>query len=187
MVKFMKTIVFLSGFALPKFISKSSWFFEDSFWKDYRRIFYKSKTPTSDKMVVQELENLKQLVNSYSDTIVVGHSLGAWWAANLACLPQSKIKKLALWTPLGVASDYPIFKISQKSELFDKTPNIHNVGPDKTLVIYAKNDLIVPYKRHAIPLSKKFQAMSLSLDGGHAWQLDHKKGLILLKNWIELE
>lgn len=187
MGKNMETIVFLSGFALPKFISKSSWFFEDSFWAGYNRIFYKSKTPTSDEMVVAELENLKRLTNQYPNVTVIGHSLGAWWASNLACDPQSKINKLALWTPLGEASEIPIFTVTQASEPINKTPNPHNIGPDKAFVAYAEYDLIVPYREHALPLANKFQATSLSLNGGHAWQSNHKDGLIIMKDWLKLD
>lgn len=183
----METIVFLSGFALPKFISKSSWFFEDSFWQGYNRVYYQSKTPTSDEMVEKELINLTKLVNSYPDVLVVGHSLGAWWASNLACCPQAHIKKLALWTPLGVANMFPIFNVTEDSEPAKKIPNLHNVGPDKTFVAYGEYDLIVPPIWHAIPLANKFQAMSISLNGGHAWQSNHKEALIIMKDWFKLD
>lgn len=183
----MKTMIFLSGFALPEFVSKSFWLFEDYFWKDYNRIFYKSKTPTSDTMVKNELVSLNKLINKFHDVSIIGHSLGAWWATHLACCPQTKINKLALWTPLGIASDFPIFTVSEKMEPITKKTNIHNIGPNKTFVIYAKNDFIVPYKRHAIPLINKFQATSLPLNGGHIWQSDHKKGLIILQDWIKID
>lgn len=180
----MKTIIFLSGWALPQFVSKSLFFFNDSFWKEYNRIYYKSKSPISDQMVNQELLNLINMIDNYNDVIVVGHSLGAWWAANLACHPQSKIDKLALWTPLGNSQKIPIFNTSH--EPINKKINSHNVGPNKTFIIHAKYDLIVPYKDHAMPLIDKFNAASLLLDGGHTWQKDHNNGLIQLKKWIEL-
>ena len=184
----MKTIIFLSGFALPNIISKSSLFFDRNFWSNYNTIFYKSKIPISDSMVNQEIESLTKLTNQYvvNDLVVVGHSLGAWWAANLACNPDFKANKLALWTPLGIANMFPIFLSSNKSEPLFKTPNINNIGINNTTVIYAKYDLIVPYQQHALPLIKMFKADSLCLNGGHAWQLDHKYGLTYLKNWINI-
>lgn len=182
----MQTIIFLSGWRLPEFVSKSSLFFNDSFWKGYNRVYYKSKSPISDQMVNQELSNLVELINNYKDTVVIGHSLGAWWAANLACHPQTKINKLALWTPLGNTKDFPIFNLTTIQEPINKITNIHNIGINKTFITYAKYDLIVPYKNHAIPLINKFNATSLSLNGGHTWQKDHNKGLLQLKQWIEL-
>lgn len=182
----MKTLVFLSGFAVPSFISRSSWFFEETFWDGFNCVFYKSKTPTSDEMVNQELENLNKLISPYQDVSVIGHSLGCWWASNLACYDNSKINKLALWTPLGIANDFFIFTSSNESEPLFKKTKPENMGPDKSLVVYAYKDLIVPYTRHAVPLINKFQAASLSLDGGHIWQSDHKKGLSILKDWLKL-
>jgi pimeloyl-ACP methyl ester carboxylesterase len=180
----MKTIVFLSGFSVPSFVSKSSWFFEEPFWEGYNTIFYKSRTPTSDRMVVDEMDNLIELMSPYSDVSVVGHSLGGWWAANLACNSQSKISKVALWTPLGIASEFPIFPVSWRSEPGNKIANSHNVGPDKVLLAYAVDDLIVPYKEHALPFRKQFDACTYALDGGHMWQTNHKDGLQVLKNWL---
>jgi predicted alpha/beta hydrolase family esterase len=182
----MKTFVFLSGFAVPPFISKSSWFFEKPFWDDFNCVFYKSKTPTSDKMVNQEIHNLNELINSYQDVSVIGHSLGCWWASNLACHPGSKINKLALWTPLGVANDFFIFPVSNKSEPLFKPTKLSLMGPDKSFVFYGSEDLIVPPQRHALPLINKFQAASIALDGGHIWQSNHKQGLTILKDWLKL-
>lgn len=170
---------------MPSFISKSSLFFQDSLWKDYNRIYYKSKSPVNDRIVEEETEYLVQLTNQYPDVLVVGHSLGAWWASHLACHTQSTIKKLALWTPLGIARNFPIFKITEKGECFNKISNLHNVGPDKTFIAYAKYDWIVPYRNHTLPLIDKFQATSISLNGGHAWQSDHKNGLLTLKKWFK--
>lgn len=169
---------------MPSFVSKSSWFFEESFWEGYNTIFYKSKTPTSDHMVVEEMKNLIELMSPYSDVSVVGHSLGGWWAANLACHPQSKMSKIALWTPLGVAGEFPIFPVSWRSEPGNKIPNPYNLGLDKVFLAYAKDDLIVPCKSHALPFRTQFKAASYTLDGGHVWQSNHKEGLLALKNWL---
>jgi predicted alpha/beta hydrolase family esterase len=182
----MKTLVFLSGFAVPSFISKSSWFFEENFWENFNCVFYKSKTPTSDEMVTQEIENLNKLISPYQDVSVIGHSLGCWWASNLACHPSAKINKLALWTPLGIANKFFVFTSSNKSEPLFKLTKPEIMGPDKSFVIYANKDLIVPHTEHALPLAHKFQAASLELDGGHIWQSDHKKGLLILKDWLKL-
>lgn len=183
----MNTIIFLSGFIVPKFVSKSNWFFEEGFWKGHRTVFYGSKTPTSDSMVEREMYNLMDLINNHPGAHVIGHSLGCWWAANLACHPQTKMNKMVLWTPLGIAGVFPMFRVSAKYEPFYGTPNRNNCGPDKTLVVYAKNDLIVPWKAHAHPLIGQFNAEELSLNGGHLWQSDHKEKLILTKNWLELK
>jgi len=180
----MKTIVFLSGFSMPAFVSKSSWFFEEPFWEEYNAIFYKSRTPTSDRMVLNEMDNLIELMAPYPDVCVVGHSLGGWWAANLACHPDSKMDKVALWTPLGTAGEFPIFPVSWKSEPGNKTPNAHNMGPDKVFLAYAKDDLIVPCESHALPFIEQFKTSTYALDGGHIWQTNHKEGLQVLKNWI---
>lgn len=183
----MKTIVFLSGFSIPTYISKSKLFFDDSMWEGYHRVFYSSKTPSSDTMVEKELNNLNSLVNSFSYPIVIGHSLGAWWATNLACNNSSNIKKLVLWTPLCDVNMYPIFNASRKYHPINRVANKHNTGLHNTLVCYANNDLIVPHIAHAQPLISQFNASSYELNGGHAYQIDHKSGLSFVKDWIELE
>lgn len=178
----MSTVLFLSGFGAPEFASKSQFFFDEKSWKT-KTLFYKSKTPTSSTMVEFELKNLADLV-AQDDTHVIGHSLGAWWAANLACRHYSRINKMVLWTPLGLAGVFPFFKAAWHQEPFNGTPNLHNVGLDKTLVVYAKNDLIVPYVAHSLPLIDKFKAESLSLNGGHLYQTDHTKGLFAMRQWL---
>jgi pimeloyl-ACP methyl ester carboxylesterase len=181
----MSTILFLSGFGAPAIASKSWLFFDEKSWK-MKTIFYKSKTPTSPAMVENEIENLADLV-AQDDTHVVGHSLGAWWAANLACRSYSKINKMVLWTPLGLAGVFPFFRAARHQEPFNGTPNKHNLGLDKTLVVCAKYDLIVPYVAHALPLIDKFKAESLFLTGGHLYQIDHAKGLSTMKQWLGVE
>ncbi len=179
-----KTIIFLSGFLVPEFISKSPLCFDKSYWSEYETIFYKSKSPITDGTVSKELKNLTELVNSFHEPYVIGHSLGGWWAANLACSYQAKIKKTVLWTPLGMASAFPIFQISKQSEPFYKIPNETNVGPDKTLLVYANNDLIVPATAHALPFFDKFDSYQFELDGGHLFQNNHQETLYKMKKWL---
>lgn len=191
----MSTVLFLSGFGTPEIASKSPLFFDEKSWK-CKTIFYKSKMPTSPVMVEHELSNLSNFISFASEPVhIVGHSLGAWWAATLACRKQTEIAgfthhkmgKVVLWTPLGIAGVFPFFKAAVDQEPFNSTPNPNYVGPDKTLVVYAKYDLIVPYVAHALPLISKFKAKSLSLNGGHVWQTNHAKGLQLMKHWLEVE
>ena len=181
----MKTIIFLSGLALPKFISKSPWFFQDSFWKNYNRIYYKSKIPSSNSLVEEELFNLTQLVNTFSNVSLIGHSLGAWWAANLACESRAIIKKMILWTPLGTTQTYPIFNVSSDYEPINKIPNKQNTGKNNVLTIFANKDLVVPFQQHSAPLINLFESHTYQLNGGHVWQYNHVEGLNFSKKWIE--
>lgn len=184
----METLIFLSGFLCPAWVMKTPYIFDSRLWKDYNTVYLKSKTPTSDQMVKDELLRLTKIVNSYSKPILVGHSLGGWWAANLAHEPNANIHKMVLWTPLGDATIYPMFFGSTaNSEFMYKAPNSNLLSPDKTLVVYAKHDLIVPCWRHAWKTASKFRAASVQLNGGHIWQDDHKKGLAILKDWLKLE
>lgn len=181
----MRTIIFISGFMVPKWLSKSKFVWDDSMWKDYRRIYISSKTPISDSMVERELDKLSDLTRMFPDSIVAGHSLGAWWAANLACHTQYKINKLVFWTPLSHINDYPIFNVTGRHHPLHKTPNIS--GPNKVLNIEARFDFVVRAARHAAPLTRFFKADSYKLDGGHFFQENHQKGLSFMKEWIELE
>lgn len=183
----MKTIIFISGFMVPKLLAKSKFVWEDSMWKDYRRIHIPSKTPLSDTMVDRELDRLCHLVNMFPNAIVAGHSLGAWWAANLACHPQSKIKKLVFWTPLSDTVAYPIFNVTNRHYPVYKSPNAHNVGPHKTLTFEAVNDFIVPPKDHSFQLNNHFKGTLYRLKGGHFFQSNHKAGLLFMKDWVELD
>lgn len=181
----MRTIIFISGFMVPQWLAKSKFVWDDTVWKDYRRIYLSSKTPISDSMVSRELDKLAELTRMFPDSIVAGHSLGAWWAANLACHSQFKIKKLVFWTPLSFANDYPIFNVTERHHPLHKQPNI--IGPDKVLNVEARFDFVVRAARHAHPLRKHFRASSYRLDGGHFFQDNHQKGLSFMKEWIELE
>lgn len=179
-----KTIIFISGWAVPKFIAKSKWVWDKDFWADYKCIWLSSKTPTSDGMVQKELNKLQNLLNLYPDATLAGQSLGGWWASNLALRSEVKIKKLVLWTPLGNAGDYLIFNV---------TPRFHpphqelvsNSGPNRVLVLYGKDDLIVPPDAHAHHLSRHFRAMDYKLNGGHLYQSNHRAALQYMKDWIE--
>lgn len=183
----MRTIIFISGLLIPKIIAKTKFVWDDQFWKNYRRIYITSRIPTSDSMVEEELRSLNNLISSYPQVTVAGQSLGAWWAANLACRPESKINKLVMWTPLGDASAYPIFNVSRNFHPPYLIPNSHNKGPHKSIVFYGKRDLIVPHKCHSVDLINTFNATSYPLSGGHAFQKNHKAGLQFMKDWIELD
>jgi hypothetical protein len=182
-----RTIIFISGFMVPKLIAKSSLVWDDGIWKDYHRIYLDGKTPTSDRMVSQELDKLCKFVNQFPNVTVAGQSLGAWWAANLACQIQSKIKKLVLWTPLCDARDYPFLNVTPRHDPSNKVPNSHNVGPSRTAVFAANDDWITPHREHGYSLSVRFKATDYSLNGGHYFQSNHKSGLLFMKDWIELD
>jgi hypothetical protein len=181
----MKTIIFLNGFAVPKFLAKTKLFWNDHFWEGYNRIYYTSKVPTSDKMVKEELDNLKKLISQYDEPIVAGHSLGAWWAANLACQDDFKTTKMVFWTPLGNHLAYPIFTASSEHLPLFKFPPTTNCGKDKVLLCYSSSDLIVPHNKHTPGLIESFSPKLYKLYGGHAFQINHKDGLSFMKNWIE--
>lgn len=182
-----RTIIFLSGLGVPKFLARSKFIWNDPLWQDYHRIYITTKIPISDKMVENELENLCKLVGSYPNVTIAGQSLGAWWGANLACYPGSDIKKLVMWTPLGDTSYYPIFNASRRHHPMNKQPNSHNIGPHRAAVFAANYDCVVPIKKHAITLSKHFDAINYKLDGGHLFQNNHLPALHFMKDWIELD
>ena len=181
-----RTIIFINGFAVPIFLGKSRFVWDDKFWKGYNRIYLTSAVPISDTMVTCELNRLAKLTQQFDKPIVAGQSLGAWWAANLACHPKSNIDKMVLWTPLGDTQAYPIFRTSDTHHPVFKKPNSQNVGPHKALVAYGNKDLIVPAEYHATDFIRHFDAMTYELDGGHFYQSNHKRGLSFMKDWIEL-
>lgn len=183
----MKTIIFLSGFKVPNFISKSPMCFNEAMWGEYHTVFYQSKTPDSNKMIEEEINNLEDLVFSFSHPIIFGQSLGAWWAAHLANKYGDKIEKLVLWTPLCETNTYSsLFTIDGTKYNPTSIENKHNRGPHKTSVVYANRDLIVPYYTHARPLISHFNANSYILNGGHVYQTNHTLGLEYIKDWIEI-
>lgn len=181
-----KTIIFISGWAVPKIIAKSKLVWDESHWSDYRCLWISSKTPTSDRMVERELDRLQRLVELFPGATLAGQSLGAWWSANLALRPEVLIKKLVLWTPLCDAGEFPIFNVTPRyhppnQELLD------NKGPHRVLSMIAKDDWIVHPREHGITLAQHFRSTPYTLDGGHFYQSNHKAGLQYMKDWIELQ
>lgn len=179
-----RIIIFISGWGVPGFLQRTPLVWDDKVWEDYGRIYLSSKTPTSDVMVKNNLQKLNKFVNSFEKPIVIGQSLGAWWAANLACQPDSKIDKLVLMTPLSSLSDYPFFNASPLYYPHNRVPYIK--GPHKVLVGGAKEDLIAPVSWHASKLRWHFNATPYELNGGHYYQKDHKSFLEFTKEWIEI-
>lgn len=180
----MKTIIFISGWSISPWLAKSILFWNDSVWKNYNRVYISSKTPTSDRMVQEELNNLSNIINQHTNVILAGHSLGAWWAANLACETRNAIEKLVFWTPLSDVDTYPIFTASEKYHPMNKVPNSNILGKKNSLLFEAKYDLIVPPEHHCHDLLYHFDAYKYTLYGGHALQLNHKKGLQFMRSWI---
>jgi hypothetical protein len=183
----MSTIIFLSGLGVPKILAKSSLVWNDSIWQNHRRIYFTSRIPTSDQMVRFNLKKLTSFINIFPDPIVIGQSLGAWWAANLACEPTCKMKKMVLCIPLCDTKSYPIFNVSALYHPKNRFANKSIMGKHKTLVASAVNDWIVPAEVHAKPLEIHFDALSYKMKGGHLLQRDHKAGLNFIKNWVELD
>ncbi len=179
-----RPIIFISGWGVPKFLEKTSLAWNDEMWKDYSRIYLSSKTPVSDVQVSNHLNELNKFVNSFPDPIVMGQSLVAWWAGNLACQKGTKISKLILFLPLAHLADYKFFNVSSKYSLFNREPIVS--GPHKVLVAGATKDIIAPYGEHAARLANKYNACSYSLNGGHYFQQGHKACLNFMKDWIEI-
>ncbi len=182
-----RTIIFLSGMGVPNFLSKSKYVWDDKLWKDYQKIYIKSDIPMSDKMVSFQLKKLTSFINKFSNCIVTGQSLGGWWAANLACEPECQIKKMVLLTPLIDANKYSIFNVSKLYNPMNRKPNDRLIGPHKSLVLSANDDLIVPPAEHSAPIIQHFNATSYALKGGHFWQSNHAAALDYTKDWIELD
>lgn len=175
----------MSGFMVPKWLAKSQFVWNDSFWRDYRRVYISSRTPTSDMMAEKEIQRLLNIVSLFPEATIAGQSLGAWWAANLACRPQCKIKRMVFWTPLGDTTEYPIFNVSQRYHPINQTPKVY--GPHRILVYAGKEDFIVPPKDHAETLCEHFSGTPYLLHGGHFFQTNHQEGLKYMKTWMELK
>lgn len=181
-----KTIIFISGWQVPNILARTKYVWDEELWSDYNACYFMSKTPTSDKMIAEHLDILENIVHNNPGCAVVGQSLGAWWAANLALRPTVTIKKLALWTPVCDASAYPVFKASRKFHPpYQKLTNTK--GPHRVLTLVAKNDLIVPPDAHGNELRDHFNSMNYELKGGHFFQRNHKAALLFLKDWIETQ
>lgn len=181
----MRTIIFLNGIGCPISLGKSPFVWHDSKWEGYNRIYQYSLVPTSDRMVEKELSRLSQLISKYDSPIVAGHSLGAWWATNLACRPSVHMDKLVLYSPMGTANTYPIFNVSNRYNPAHLTPNSEVVGNHKSLLFYGNIDYIVPYKTHCVPLIEKFQPTTYVLKGGHFLQTNHSQSIDFMRQWIE--
>jgi pimeloyl-ACP methyl ester carboxylesterase len=180
-----KTIIFISGWQVPKFIAKTKWVWDAEFWSDYKCIWISSKTPTSDGMVRRELDRLQSLLRRFPEAAVAGQSLGGWWASNLALRPDVKIRKMVLWTPLGNAEEYPIFNVTPRYHPLNQ-PLTNTYGPHRVLVYSAKDDLIVPPASHGNRLVQHFSAIGYPLKGGHLYQSNHQEALEYMKDWIEV-
>lgn len=180
----MKNIIFLSGLCVPKFIAKSRFVWNEPLWSKYNTTFITSKIPISDNMVVSELNRLSGIINEFDNPIIAGHSLGAWWASNLACSKNISISKLILLTPLSNANYYPIFNVTPKFDPVNNIPYIH--GPHRTLVISSEYDLIVPQATHSNRIANHFCAQTYQLNGGHFYQTDHDQMINYMQSWIDL-
>ena len=178
----MKTIIFLSGLAVSKSLAKSSLVWNDSLWKDYNRIYYTSLLPTSDQMVINELKNLSNLYFKHPDAYFVGHSLGAWWLANLVNEPYIDIRKMVLMTPLVDTKYYPIFNVTEKFNPIFRGKKLY--GLDKVCILPANKDLVVSPRHHADLLIQYLNAIVYVLDGGHLYQHNHLLGLEFMKYWL---
>lgn len=181
-----KTIIFLSGMGVPNFLSKSKYVWNDKLWADYQTIYLHSEIPMSDKMVNLNIKKLISFINKFPDCIVAGQSLGGWWAANLACEPACQMKKFILLTPLVDANQFSIFNVSKIYNPLNRVPNDRHIGTNKSLVLSAIDDLIVPPREHAAPIAQYFKSTYHSLYGGHFWQSNHAESLAYTKKWIEL-
>jgi len=180
----MKTIVFLSGFAVPKILAKSKFVWDDKIWEDYNRVYYTSKTPTSDRMVEEELDNLAKLASKYPGAYFAGHSLGAWWLANLASMPNVDISKIVFMTPLVNMNNFPIFNVTESFNPLLRDKRIW--GFDKVCVLLAHRDIIVNPDFHGNFLVNYLQANPYIMYGGHFYQSNHKAALEFVKVWLEL-
>jgi len=179
-----QTIIFINGWSVPQFIAQSPWVWNAGQWSEYKTIWLSSKTPTSDRMVKDELDRLQNLIEIYPGCTLAGHSLGAWWASNLALRPNVTIRKMVLWTALGNTKAYPIFNVSKRYYPMSQPPtNTH--GPHRVLSFIGTRDLIVPPKSHADKLNDHFNGMAYQLYGGHFFQSNHAAGLKYMKDWIE--
>jgi len=179
-----QTIIFLSGLAVPKILAKSKLVWDDTMWDNFDSVYYTSKIPISDKMVDLEIDNLCKLINDYDRPFVVGQSLGAWWGANLACLPECNINKLAMWTPVANASAYPIFNVTHCHNPRNKKVNDRFVGGKNSLLCYAENDLITPNYSQSLNFMIHFNPTIFKLNGGHLFQRNHEAGLIFMRDWF---
>ena len=182
----MKTIIFLAGFCVPLTVAKSQFVWDKKMWKGYNTIFLSSKIPRSEKGIKKELLRLERVVSSFDKPIVAGHSLGAWWIANLALYSKANLQKIVFLTPLSDLKEYPtIFHYTPEYDVFRNNIPKAKRGPHKNLVIYGNHDLVTS-SLHGKHLVHHFDAMEYHLDGGHLYQLNHYYAIKYMKDWIEL-
>lgn len=180
------TIIFINGFKVPTWLAKSPFVWNDKLWKGYDRVYLSSKTPSSDAMVEKEIARLSNFVSRFEHPVVMGQSLGAWWAAQLGCYPQFTGKQLVFFTPLLSLEDYPlVFNASARYHPTNRTPNQHNKGYDRVFTAVGDQDLIVPSWTHGNTLAHHFESSLYTLRGGHFYQNNHKKCLLTIKNWLD--
>lgn len=178
-------VIFINGLSIPTYLSKTRYVWNDDLWKDYNRKYLSSPIAISNLDFQNKLESLIKIVNSVENPVVIGQSLGAWWAANLACTKEVKLNKLILMTPLVDARDVPFFNISKGINPLEKPPFI--VGPDKVLVCFAKNDIICPPYTNAYNLLRHFNGIQYHLNGGHFFQKDHTSCLKFMQDWMDFD
>lgn len=181
----MKTIIFLSGLGVPKWLAKTKYIWNDKLWKDYNKIYITSKIPYSNNMVERELNDLTNLVKSFSKVIIAGQSIGAWWTINLLAHTNIFIYKSVLLTPLIDITDYPISNITPKYHLINRKVYSRHTGKNNSLLIEAKNDWITPRDEYSLRVEYKLNPTVYTLNGGHIYQKDHQEGLSFMKEWID--
>lgn len=179
-----KNIVFISGWGVPRLIAKSRFGWNDELWTDYSRIYLPSVAPKSDVMVRQHLGYLENLINSLNNPIVMGQSLGGWWAANLACQPNIKMDKVVLYTPFSDLHEYAFFNASPLYYPYNREAKVK--GPHRVLICHAREDIFAGERIHTYRLMNTFNAVDYQLDGGHFKQKNRIPCLEFIKDWMEI-
>lgn len=180
----MNNIIFISGLSVPNCLGKTKYVWNDKLWKNYNRCYLRSYIPVSDFAAYRKLNELSNLINSLENPILIGQSLGSWWAANLVNLNKVNIKKLILLTPLVSVKKIPFINVSVKLNPLRVKPNLS--GPDKVLVCHGKYDMLCPTINNSYQLIKHFNAMEYAMNGGHFFQTDHEACLRFMQDWIDI-
>jgi predicted alpha/beta hydrolase family esterase len=179
----METIIFVSGLGVPKILAKSKFVWNDPIWKEYNRVYYTSKIPTSDHMVENEISNLLYLISNYPNCYLAGHSLGAWWILNLL-YKNILVNKVILMTPLLDTKYFEIFNVTERYNPIYKPINLLH-GSNKVLTLLSNNDYIVPAEQHSYPIANYLDSSKYILNGGHFFQSNHLDGLFFARNWLK--
>lgn len=169
-----KSIFFLSPFLVTESLAKSKLYWNHSLWNDYNTVYIRSKLPKSDNMVQKELDRLHNLINLFPNVILIGNSLGAWWAGNLACQP-STIKAIVLIDPIINDQYNFLINATAKYSFMFKDPYI--AGPTKALVCANQS-------HHNV--SKHFKAIPYLLDDAVFRSKNYKACLNFTKDWLEV-